>query len=71
MRKSIVLMPLAFAASLAAAGCSLTPANDGAGFELLTPSAATRQFIVSNDQPFARQVAGHNRTGNSQPGCRK
>lgn len=62
---------LLFAVSLAASGCSRTPANDGAGFELLTPSPETRQFIITNDKPFARQVAGHNRTCVAQPACRK
>lgn len=46
-------------------------ANDGAGYEALTPAPATRQFIVANDKPFARQVAAHNRTCASQQACRK
>lgn len=34
--------------------------NDGAGYSKLTPSAATRNFIVKNDIPFTKQVVGHN-----------
>jgi len=68
-RSTLFLLPL-FALSLAA--CSKTgSAIDGAGFELLTPSPASRQFIIANDLPFARQVAGHNRTCQSLAGCNK
>ncbi len=51
MRRSILyLMPI-FAMSLAASGCSQTSgATDGAGYAMLTPSGATRQFIIANDQ---------------------
>jgi hypothetical protein len=60
------------AMSLAVSGCvTRTPANDGAGFERLTPSAATRQFIIANDRPFAEQVVAHNETCDQQPACRK
>ena len=52
-------------------GCTTTPAVEGAGFSQLTPSAATRAFIVRNDQPFARQVAGHNRACQRSTACKK
>lgn len=67
---------LSFAASLAASGCQ-TPllasdgSTDGAGYEQLTPSPATRRFIVAEDKPFARQVASHNRTCDKDEACRK
>ena len=72
MRRSILyLMPI-FAMSLAASGCSQTSgATDGAGYAMLTLSGATRQFIIANDQPFARQVASHNRTCAAHAGCSK
>ena len=69
MRRLTLSIGLLFAASLGAVGCSTT-ANDGAGFERLTPSAETRSFIITNDQQFARQVAAHNRTCAAQPACR-
>lgn len=56
------------------AGCQSAPpvsVVDGSGFEMLTPSPATRKFIVANDLPFARQVVAHNETCARQPGCRK
>lgn len=63
---------LSFVLSLAAAGCQTKPAaNDGAGFEQLTPAPVTRAFIVAQDKPFARQVAAHNRTCGKLPACRK
>lgn len=63
-------MMLAFAGSLAA--CSQAASvSDGSGFEALTPSAGTRAYIVANDRPFAEQVIAHNRTCQTQPGCRK
>jgi hypothetical protein len=34
--------------------------NDGAGYAALTPSPATRAFIVEHDQAFARQMVAHN-----------
>ena len=64
-------LSVSFAASLVA-GCTATaPVADGAGFSLLTPSPQTRQFIISNDRPFAGQVVGHNRTCERLPGCSK
>ncbi|PWE56745.1 hypothetical protein DEM27_10300 [Metarhizobium album] len=70
MSKSASYLMLLFALSLAVSGCS-TSANDGSGFETLTPSAGTRQFIIANDRGFANQVASHNRTCQKQAGCRK
>lgn len=62
MLKSAISIALACALPLAASECQkTTSATDGAGFEMLAPSAETRSFIVANDQPFARRVAGHNR----------
>jgi hypothetical protein len=70
--KSAISIALACALPSVASGCQkTTSANDGAGFEALTPSAETRSFLITNDQPFGRQVAGHNRTCAAQPGCRK
>lgn len=52
--------------------CSSTASvTNGAGFERLSPSAATRDFIISQDIEFARQVAAHNRTCETMPACRK
>jgi hypothetical protein len=63
-------MMLAFAAI--SAGCSSTGnVSDGAGYSLLTPSAATRAAIVGNDRPFAEQVAAHNRQCRADAGCQK
>lgn len=72
MLRSASSLLLIFAAGLAVSGCQkTTSANDGAGFERLTPSASTRQFIIANDISFARQVVAHNRTCEQQPACRK
>ena len=67
---------LLFAVSLAATGCqsdllASDGSTDGAGYEHLTPSAKTRQYIVAEDKPFARQVASHNRTCAKDEACRK
>ncbi|KQW51035.1 hypothetical protein ASD02_32415 [Ensifer sp. Root1252] len=72
MQRSILyLMPI-FAMSWAVSGCSQTSgATDGAGYAMLTPSGATRQFMIANDQPFARQVASHNRMCAAHAGCSK
>ncbi|SEH51286.1 hypothetical protein SAMN05216228_10025 [Rhizobium tibeticum] len=60
------------AVSFVVNGCvTRAPANDGAGFERLTPSSETRKFIIANDRPFAEQVAAHNETCDQQPACRK
>lgn len=72
MRKSIVLMLLVSALPLAVSGCQKTVGvAEGAGFEMLTPSAGTRQFIVANDIEFARQVVAHNETCRDLPACRQ
>lgn len=61
-----------FAAGWAVSGCqATTSANDGAGFERMTPSAGTRQYIISNDIPFAKQIVAHNQTCDKLPACRK
>jgi hypothetical protein len=44
--------------------------NECDGWKKLTPSAATRQFIIGNDRPFAQQVAAHNSFGAGR-GCWK
>lgn len=65
---------IAFSLLVALAGCQGAPPAsvvDGSGFEMLTPSPATRKFIVANDLPFARQVVAHNETCARQAGCRK
>ena len=72
MRRSTLLLTLTFASVLAAYGCQRTSgAIDGAGFSTLTPSPATRQFIIANDRPFANQVVSHNATCASLSGCAK
>lgn len=72
MRKLLTSMLLISALSLAVAGCQTkTAAIEGAGFSLLTPAAATRDFIIKNDRPFANQVAGNNRTCKRAPACTK
>jgi hypothetical protein len=57
-------------ALLLAAGCSTVPASECDGWKRLTPSAATRVFIIAQDRPFAEQVAGHNTFG-AKRGCWK
>ena len=54
-----------------AACTSTTTVNSGAGFERLSPSSASRSFIIKNDRPFAEQVAAHNKTCDAQQACRK
>ena len=72
MRKSRGWIWPACALSLMAAGCQTrTAATDGAGFSLMTPSPATKDFIIKNDRPFANQVAGNNRTCRAAPACSK
>lgn len=70
MRMFKSLMMLAFAGSLAGCGATAS-AVDGSGFEVLTPAAGTRAYIVANDRSFANQVAAHNRTCQALAGCRK
>jgi hypothetical protein len=67
---------IAIIAALAAlSGCAATdkPASDlsGAGFLMLTPNAATRQFIIENDRPFAEQVAVNRSACANAPLCKK
>jgi hypothetical protein len=38
---------------------------------LETPSAASRDFILKNDRPFANQVAGNRRACQRAPACQK
>ncbi|MFA5377030.1 MAG: hypothetical protein WC455_14865 [Dehalococcoidia bacterium] len=45
--------------------------NDGAGYSRLTPSAATRTFIVTEDGAFARQVVAHNAQCQRDKLCKK
>lgn len=72
MKKSMLCRCLSFALVLAVAGCQTPPVvNSGAGFELLTPSPATRKFIVAEDKPFAQQVAANNQICRALPGCHK
>lgn len=71
LRLANSLLPI-FAVAWAVSGCqATTSANDGAGFERLNPSAVTRQFIIANDIPFAKQVVAHNQTCDKLPACRK
>jgi hypothetical protein len=63
---------IALSGLLLLASCKTeTSVVDGSGFSMLHPSAETRKFIVANDLPFAREVAGHNETCAKQPGCRE
>lgn len=56
-------------------GCAATvkPASDlsGAGFIMENPSAATRDFIIKNDRPFAEQVAVNRQACAQAPLCKK
>lgn len=53
-------------------GCGATgSASDGAGYAALHPSAETRRFILANDDPFVREVAGHNKQCSRDAACRK
>ena len=69
MKTCAICLIAIFSASLA--GCATSGVGEGAGYELLTPSRATAEFIVSNDRPFAEQVVGHNRQCRADDGCRK
>ncbi len=71
-----MIRTVALLAALAAlSGCAATdkPASDlsGAGFLMLTPNAATRQFIIENDRPFAEQVAVNRAACERAPLCKK
>ena len=70
--KRFVTFPLAISlASLILTACATTSPNEGAGYELLKPSAASAAFIVREDRAFAEQVAAHNRQCRADEGCRK
>ncbi|MCH4541437.1 hypothetical protein [Ochrobactrum sp. A-1] len=70
MKRFANWMTLACAALLA--GCTATTnANDGAGYEMLRPSVATRTFILQHDRPFANEVAAHNVQCGKDRACRK
>lgn len=72
MRRLRSWTPLIFALSLVAGGCQTkSGAIEGAGFSLLTPGPATRDFIIKNDRSFANQVAGNNRACKRSPACVK
>jgi len=62
-----------FAFISAGAACQSAPASDlsGSGFIMETPNAASRQFIIANDRPFAEQVAVNRATCLKLPGCKK
>ena len=49
----------------------MTSVTDGAGYELLTPSASTVATIVQTDRRFAEQVAAHNRQCRADAACGK
>lgn len=55
---------LAFVPLLTVSGCQTSGgASECDGWRKLTPAAATRDFLIRQDRPFAEQVAGHNRFG--------
>jgi len=60
-----------FCASFALTACQTTAPTEGAGYELLTPAPDTARYIVANDEPFARQVAAHNRFCRQSAACRR
>lgn len=57
---------IAILALALALGACKTAGSVCDGWGRLTPNASTRSHIVANDEPFARQVAGHNRYGSSR-----
>lgn len=70
MRTFLASLLLIFAGVLA--GCSSTMnASDGAGYSRLTMKPETRNFVVRNDEPFARQVVAHNEQCARDPLCTK
>lgn len=73
--EQLTAVVLTCAAGLFTSGCSGTvkPASDlsGAGFVLETPNAATRQFIIANDRPFAEQVVVNRQACQRAPLCKK
>jgi hypothetical protein len=67
---------LTCATPLVVSGCSPTfgassGAADGAGYSLLNPNSGTRSYIIANDKPFAKEVAGHNATCKQHKACKK
>lgn len=60
-------LTLSAAGFLAACGTS-TQVDVCDGWEKLTPSGATRQFLLTQDPPFTDQVISHNLHGQRQ-GC--
>jgi len=70
MKAIALLAVLAFISC--GAGCPSTTTDlTGAGFVLESPSAATREFIIKNDRPFAETVAVNRETCLKSPGCVK
>lgn len=63
--------------SVVLAGCAVSdkapPASDvsGAGFVMLSPNAAARQFIIANDRQFAEQVVVNREACRKAVLCRK
>jgi len=66
---------IAICAAALLSGCTGTPkpASDlsGAGFILESPNAATRDFIIKNDRPFAETVAVNRAACMRAPLCKK
>lgn len=63
--------PMLIVVALSAASCATGSASDGAGYSLMHPSSATRQFIFANDPAFTSEVAEHNTQCNKDKACRK
>jgi hypothetical protein len=57
--------------ALSVASCKTVGASDGAGYAVLHPNAATREFIFANDKPFTQEVGAHNIQCGKDPMCRK
>lgn len=70
MRKFVICLMLSCAGLLVACGPRASVDN-GAGYALLTPSALTRNFMLTNDRRFAQQVAEHNLQCQKDKGCEK
>jgi len=63
---------LALCGALLLASCQSKAVDvSGAGFVMETPSAASRDFIIKNDRPFAEQVAVNRAACSKSPGCQK
>lgn len=61
--RSPTIKAIILSGALLLAACQTPAANVCDGWERMTPSAATRGFIVAQDRPFAEQVAAHNQFG--------